>query len=47
MFETCFEMDYLPCNLIIFLFLYKINKNVKFSSLFYLKNIENKYVTRH
>ena len=30
MFETCFEMDYLPCNLIFFLFLYKINKNVKF-----------------
>ena len=29
MFETCFEMDYLPCIFLI-LFLYKINKNVKF-----------------
>ena len=42
-FETCPEMDYLPCNLI---FLYFCIRMLSFSSLFYAKNIENKYVTR-
>jgi hypothetical protein len=46
MFETCFEMDYLPCIYFIFYFCIRLIRMLSFSSLFYPKNIENKYVTR-